>query len=159
MASASDLEALRADDILVAKDTSTRGKVAEFCNLRAAGFNNTEIAAHLHVTRQRLNAMIRQAVKEGWLVFDDPEARFEHEIAPKVAANVVYWLDAKDKQMTIEAAKGLGLFKSHQSVKVDGGPPTNVLAIKFEALPPSAGSEVMEGNIVATPKALPESGE
>jgi hypothetical protein len=50
--------------------------------------------------------------------------------------------------MTIEAAKGIGLFKSYQAVKVENVNPSMVLAIKFETPEdynpePGLGSAIM----------------
>lgn len=152
------IEVIHADDpdkIFQARDLSKRGKVGTYVMMRAKGISVTEIASHLGISRTHLHKLVRQAVKEGWLVFDDPMARLEHEIAPKVIDNIAHFIDIKDRKMTIEAAKGLGYFQSHASVKVDGPPAMTVLAIKFE-MPDGVmnPSGIVEGKIVGKPRAF-----
>ncbi len=56
--------------------------------------------------------------------------------------------------MTIEAAKGSGIFKSHQAIKVENENPTAILALKIETTPPPGVSEVpiITGAVVGRPR-------
>ena len=102
--------------------------------------------------------MISKATKEGWLIFEDPMKRIEHEITPAVVDNLKYWLDKKDKQITIETAKGT-LFPAYKESKGIREAPSTVLAIKIEpAIQGDPGVEIktFTGTIVGTPKGMVE---
>ena len=97
--------------------------------------------------------MVYKASKEGWLKFTDPTERFQNQIVPKVVDNIEHWIDKKDKTMTIEAAKGSGIFKNYQAIRVEGQAPTTVLALKIE--PVAAGqTKVTSGHVVGVPKMI-----
>jgi len=156
-------EPLNADDMIVA--TPARGTrrptlakkaiIAEWIKLRTIEpeITNTESARRMGITRQYLQKVIRLGAREGWLVFDDPLQRVEHLIIPKVVDNLNAFLDAKDRQVTLEVAKGT-LFKQFQESKglAQGGNVT-VLALKIE-LPQTENAqlEIVEGQIVGRPK-------
>lgn len=106
-----------------------------------------DIAQKMGIGRQTLYHHIQKATREGWLKYSDPSERFEMEIVPKVVDNINHFIDLKDKQMTIEAAKGAGIFKSHQAVKVENDAPQAVLALKIETAP-GAEVKIMAGSIV-----------
>jgi len=116
---------------------------------------NIEIAPLLGLKPTTLNTMIWKATKQGWLKFDNPAERLEQELSHVVVDNIEHHLSKKDKQMTIEAAKGLGLFKSHQAVKVESDAPQTVLALKIESTGESQPSVV--GNVVGRPKTFERS--
>lgn len=130
---------------VLAADRSFRTRVLQIMALRQKGLSNQQIADRLGLQLSYIKTLVWRAGKEGWLKFEDPAERFENELMPKVVDNIAYWLDQKDKKMTIEAAKGGGLFKTHQSLKVEGQAPSQVLAIKIE-MPPT-------GNMASTPTA------
>ncbi len=115
--------------------TKARRNVARFLEMRLEGKDRAEIAQALGVSSHQLNVQIRQAVKDGWLVFTDPLERFQEQIVPKVVDNIDHFIGLKDKQMTIEAAKGAGIFKSHQAIKTETDAPPTILALKIETSP------------------------
>jgi predicted transcriptional regulator len=96
------------------------------------GMTVRQIAAERGIAYDTLKSYIYKATKAGELVHDSIADRLEYEIIPKVVDNVNTFLDEKSEKMTIEAAKGLGVFKSYQAVKVENATPSMVLAIKFE---------------------------
>lgn len=125
------------------------------------GISNKEVARRLGITSGTLNSMIHKASKEGWLVFEDPLSRIEYEIVPKVVENLNYFLDQRDKTVTIEAAKGT-IFKVFQEAKGLNEGSTTVLALKIEAAPPLEKGEqpkVIVGEIVGRPRLLEEGEE
>ena len=113
-----------------------------------------ESAEKLGIARTYLYKVINEATKEGWLRFDDPLARVEHQLVPKVLDNLNQFLDDRDKTVTIEVAKGT-LFKTYQEAKGLNQNSQTVLALKIE-FPPSGApqAEVIEGQIVGNPKVL-----
>ncbi len=114
----------------------------------------TEIARRLGISRFSLANHIDRAVKEGWLKFDQPLERLEHELMPKVVDNLNYFLDKKDKTVTLETAKGT-LYKDYQASKGINDSPTTVLALKIETVEPE-NVKIIEGHIVGTARELEE---
>lgn len=135
---------------------SLRDRIAQYLHYAALSPNETmaAIAEKMGVGRSHLYTLIKQGQEAGILVFSDPMERIEYQIIPKVVDNLNYFLDAKDKTVTIEAAKGT-IFRAYQDSKgiTDGG--QTILALKIEQ---ADGSElrVLTGRIVGTPKELPE---
>ena len=143
-----------AEPILIRPNRSARARIAEFVMLKTQGMSNIDIAARLGIKPHTLNSLISKATQEGWFKLDDPEERLEHEIKPIVVDNVKEFLTSKDNdaaklKMTIEAAKGVGLFKSHQAVKVEGASQQMVLALRFET---PDNPQLFEGHVLGTPK-------
>lgn len=142
------------DNPIIAYVRGPRAHVANWAMMRSQGLCTREIAEKIGITHTYLKSLLWRATKEGWLKFTDPEARLEHEIKPIIIDNIKHFLLAKDRTMTIESAKGVGFFKSHQAVKVEGNAPQTILALKIEALPSPA--QIVEGNIVGQPRELKE---
>lgn len=143
---------------LAALNHSFKARIAQIVLLRGKGLRNKEIAEKLGLTPHSVRTLIWRAGKEGWLKFDDPLERFHNEIVPKVVDNIDYWIDKKDKRMTIEAAKGAGIFQTHQVVKNEGEAPQTILALKIETAPSDA-PKVVTGHVVGSPRRLKESNE
>ena len=55
--------------------------------------------------------------------------------------------------MTIETAKGTGVFQTHQAVRLESDTPQAVLALNIQMAPPNEPKQV-GGSIVGTPKML-----
>ena len=136
-------------------DRSARSRVYSWIQMRATepGIKTAEMARRLGITPGTLNSVIYKARKEGWLVFDDPMSKLEHDIIPQTVDNLKKFVDAGDKTVTIEVAKGT-IFKQFQEAKGISDAPVTVLALKIEA--PEAGGEVkvMTGQIVGRPRSL-----
>lgn len=137
-----------ADMPLMTQGRSVKDRVAQWVLIRQQepGIKNAEVARRLGIGVHHLNTLISRAHKEGWLRFDDPISRLEHEIIPKVMDNLSLFLDQKDKQVTIEAAKGT-IFKSYQESKGITETPQTVVAIRIEAADPDS-TRVITGTIV-----------
>lgn len=159
-------EAIDADlPTLVTRGTSLRERIAQYVELRALNpeLKTAEIARRIGLPPSTLYSYISRAVKQGILKFDDPISRLDYEIAPKVLDNLNTYLDQKDKQVTIEAAKGL-LFPAYKEAKgISDQQNRNFLAIKFEfpagADPVLAGgsdgpAKTIGGTVVGRPKEL-----
>jgi transposase len=137
---------------VLVEDRSTRARVLQVIALKQKGLNLQQCAEKLGISYSYVRTLMWKAGKDGWLKFTDPMERFEHELMPKVVDNIEYWLDQKDKKMTIEAAKGGGIFRSHQTIKVEGQAPSQVLALKIEM--PEGGVAPTAGKIIGTPRRL-----
>ena len=134
---------------------SHRARVVQWIALRAKGLTNKEIATALGIAPRSLNNAIYRANKAGWLKYNNPTERFENEIIPKVVDNIDHWINLKDKTMTIEAAKGAGIFKSHQAVKVEGDAPQTVLALKIETME-GGEAKILTGHVVGRAREIEE---
>lgn len=113
-----------------------------------------EAARQIRCGRKTLNASIQLAVEEGWLKFEDPLAKLEYQIIPKVVRNLNRFLDEGDKQVTIETAKGT-LFKAYAESKGLGETAQTVLALKIE-LPEGENLKIVAGHIIGKPRVLEE---
>lgn len=149
-------EILNADlEPLLAIKHKGRERVAKWIALRAQfpDETNAEIAKRLSMTPGALASLIKRAVKGGWLQFEDPLSRIEHEIIPKAVDNLSEFLDKKDKQVTIEVAKGT-IFKQFQDSKGLNDKSQTILAFKIESILPPDSVKIVGGNIVGQPKVI-----
>lgn len=88
--------------------------------LRSQGVKMKEISEQLGYSPDTLRQYLSKAGKKGWInlsSFNEPEDQLEYVLKHKVVRNVNEFLDGRDKDVTLEAAKGLGMFKTHQVVK------------------------------------------
>lgn len=112
-----------------------------------------EIAEKMGINSKRLYEILKEAKEENLISFSDPLDRVEYELIPKVVDNLNFFLDAKDKTVTIEAAKGT-LFRAYQESKGLSDTNSTMLALKIE-LPDGHTANVLTGHIVGRPKGLP----
>ena len=131
-----------------------RARIAAWIKMRydEPGISNKEIAERMGINPKYLSTLIWRASKDGWLTFDDPMNVIEYKLIPKVAENLEYYLNKRDKIVTLETAKGT-IFKQYQESKGISDAPQTVLALKIEGGSPS-GSEVKAvlGQIVGKPR-------
>lgn len=137
------------------EDNSFKARLAQIAAFKAMGLNLTEIADKLDLSYSTVKNIVSKGNKQGLIQYDDPFERFENMLIPKVVDNIEYWLNEKDKKMTIEAAKGAGIFKAHQAIKVEGQAPQTVLALKIE-MPEASGleSKTIVGHVVGKPRRI-----
>ena len=139
---------------LVAPSETKTYKIALACiALRAQGFSWKGIGEELQMNPDTARAFLKTATQRGWtnlrgLVQDQDKLDFV--IANKVLENIHQGLGERTeegaltagaREITLETAKGVGLFKSHQVVK--GDQPTNVgvaLSVHVQ-LPPQAAEQ------------------
>jgi hypothetical protein len=141
--------------VLIAKGRTHRDLIAGWIEFQIEDpkITKVETARRLGISQKTLHAVINQAVKEGWLKFDDPLSRIEHEIVPKVVDNLNHFLDKKDKTVTIEAAKGT-IFKTYLESKGISEAPQTVLALKIETV--DGDAKVIEGHVLGKPRVTVE---
>ena len=133
-----------------------RERVAQFLQLDIAfpSATKAELAEKMGLTAKRLYEIIQKGRETGLIKFVDPIDRIDYELIPKIVENLNYFLDAKDKTVTIEAAKGT-IFKAYQDSKGISDSNSMVLALKIE-MPEAMDAKILTGHIVGKPKALLE---
>src|SRR3990167_1858687 len=127
-----------------------RSRIAEWLAMRTLepDLTNAECARRMGINRTSLQAHISRAVKEGWLQFDEPISRVEHELIPKALDTLSHFLDKKDKTVAMETAKNT-IFKQYLEAKGIRDAPTTILALKIESTPVDSDVvPVMTGHIV-----------
>jgi hypothetical protein len=146
---------------LIAQDRTARGRIAEWIAYRSTDPNlsNNEIADKLGIQPRSLNSIIARAAKEGWLKFDNPLDRMEHEIIPLTMDKLKKLIKDDNQQAILETAKGViyPMFKESRGMAENQ---QTVLAIKIEY--PKKDGEIVEakvigrGNIVGKPNVFSE---
>lgn len=124
--------------------------MADYIMYKQQGLSRTEIAAKFGIQPRSLSVLISKAARDGLIEFYDPAERLEYELAPLVVDNLKEFLIDKNERVTIETAKGIGLFKSHQAVKVENDAPPTVIALRFETIEPA--TQIIGGTVVGRPK-------
>jgi hypothetical protein len=139
--------------ILIQGNTG-RDRILQFMAIRNAQpeLTHADIARKLGIAPKSLYGIISKATREGWLVFSDPVSCIENEIIPKVIDNLNFFLDAKDKQVTIETAKGT-IFRKYADENGIKDAPSTILALKIEK---GDGPEIQVaiGSIVGKPRQI-----
>ena len=143
-------EVLNADiepGALVAQDRTGRGRIAEWIAHRSLDptLTNNDIAEKLGIQPRTLNTLIARATKEGWLRFDNPFDRLEHEVVPLAVDNFKKLLKDEDKNATIEAMKGI-VFPLYKESKGISDNQQSILAIKIEY--PKVDGEVVDAKLI-----------
>jgi transposase len=104
-------------------DSKIRKKVEKILVMRAAGHHDRAIAKKLGSTEATIRQDVYLARKNGWLDEDGEPIDLEMELAlnieRKVVRNISASLDGQmtnwqTHEMTIAAAKGRGIFKTHE---------------------------------------------
>ena len=135
------------------KDSKARKIVAKIMVLRAAGHQDGEIAKRLKTTAGSVAQYVYVARKNGWLDAEDEPVDLEAELAMdvdrKVVRNIGSALDGQmtnwqTHEMTLAAAKGRGIFKTHEVNKNDGTGPMPLVAIQVVMPPVGAGDQLPE---------------
>jgi len=115
--------------------------------MRAAGRTSHEIAKKLGRTEAAIRQLVYVGRMNGWLDDQDEPVDVEAELAinvdRKVVRNINHALDGgmtnyQTHEMTLAAAKGRGIFKTHEVTKQDGQAPLSVVAI--QVVMPSVGA-------------------
>lgn len=139
-------------DIIYAQGRTARHRVGQWLALKAANpaLTKTEAAKMLGLSPRTLQTILYRAAKEGWLKFEDPLARIEYKIIPKVLDNIEHMLNEGNERVTLETAKGT-VFRQYQESKGISDGASNVLALKIET-PPGMDIQVVSGKIVGKPR-------
>ena len=73
---------------------------------RLGGMADAEIATYLKISPKSIGPYIYRAGKNGWLSFNSSREAIEFGMAHKVLRNLDELLEARDKDTTLEVAKG-----------------------------------------------------
>lgn len=140
-------------DPLTIGGRSARDRVAQWIYYRSTepGITNVEIARRLGLSTATLNTILSKARRSGLLKTDDPLTKIELDLIPKAVENLQDFLDAKDKKVTIEFAKGV-LFPAYRESKGIQENNTTILGIKIEL--PEDGAVQRRGAISGTPRSV-----
>ena len=154
MASVSKENEIIYADREVGRSGVPRQTIVKWLNLKAIepDITQAEAAKRLGIAYGTLKNYIYRANSEGWLRFEDPLARLEHEIVPSAVENLAIMLKDQDRVATLETLKGT-LFRTYQDVH--GGKDTHqtILALKIE-MSGGESPKFIEGHIVGTPKVV-----
>jgi hypothetical protein len=121
--------------------------------MKIQGFSKDEISKELGLSKETLRYYLYLAGKNGWLQFTSAQDHLEYGLVPKIVENIEHHLNARDKKVTIEAAKGVGLFRSHSVIKSEQAPAATVLALKIE-MPSSSPVQLPTGVVLGEPRAI-----
>lgn len=122
------------------KDSKIYKVVRMVIAMRAQGIAAREIAEDLGYSTETIRNYVHRAYQRGWInisAFNDIDDKLEFAMKNKVVSNLMGLLNEGDKDVTIEAAKGLGLFKTHQVAKVESQQNVGV-ALKVQVEMPPA---------------------
>jgi hypothetical protein len=133
------------------KDSKVYRTVLATIALRAQGVKPDEIAKQLGHSADTLRQYMSRAYKAGWVSiasFTDVDDQIEHIIRHRIVENVQTVLSERTddgkltagaREMTIEAAKGFGMFKTHAVQKTEGTSQVG-FALKVQVeMPPDTG--------------------
>jgi hypothetical protein len=145
-----------------APDSKLRPQSAKIAVMRAAGAPVFDIAKRLKTSEANVRFVEYIARKNGWYNEDDEpvdvEAELAFDIDRKIVRNISASLDGQmtnwqTHEMTVQAAKGRGIFKSGESKPE--GPQMQVVAIQV-VMPPIGvvDQQVVEENTGGTPAYL-----
>lgn len=144
-------------DILEVTSRSMRSRIGQWMELRRVdpSLTNAECAKQMGISPGTMNNYIYRAQREGWLKFTEPLSRLEHEIIPQTLDNLAFYLSkegGRDKQVTIETAKGM-IFKQYLDSKGINEAPQTILALKIETVE-NASAKPGSGHVVGAPRVL-----
>ena len=101
-----------------------------YVGLKAQGLKLQEISDTIGVPKDTIQTYVKRANKHGWLKREllGVEDQIELSLPEQIVGNVAAVLSERNgteltpaaREMTIAAAKGFGIFKNHEAVKVDG---------------------------------------
>lgn len=125
------------------KELKVHKTVMQIVAMRANGMARQEIADQLGITMNTYTTYLSRGRAQGWInsgVLTNTEDIVDTMLKDKAVRNVEELLDARSEKMSIEAAKGLGIFKAHQVIKGEGLAP-QVLALRVDVQLPAGASE------------------
>jgi hypothetical protein len=123
-----------------------------------------DIAKALGISANWMKECKSRAVREGWLKFDNPLSRIEHELIPKVVDNLNEFLTKESGEddtrrdlrakVSLETAKHT-VFPEFKEVKGIRESPTTILALKIEPASTDRPA-IITGQIIGVAKELEE---
>lgn len=137
------------------KDSKVRRTVFAALAMKAQGKRNDEIAEACGITKNTLKVYMFRAHQRGWLTIqslEDPDDALEIVLKSQTVRNLHEFLEKRDKDVTIESAKGLGLYKTHQVMKTDQPAALAfALSVNVEMPPPGIAQVPRLGSVGGQP--------
>lgn len=142
-------------------DSKCRKHAEKILVLRGAGHDDATIAKKLKMTEQGVRQYVYLARKNHWVDDNgemvDLEAKMSIEVDRKVVRNINHALDGgmtnwQTHEMTLAAAKGRGIFKSHDAA--EGSASVQIPVVAIQVIMPALGAEqqvVNEANVGGVP--------
>ncbi len=136
-----------------------RQTVSAIVALKIQGFSTAEIAEQLSIKPASVRQYLWIAGKNNWLSTHDPHEIAHSKLIHRAVSNTEEWLNARDartglpdKEFTLEAMKGLGVFGGASPAQQSDAGQTNVLAIQI-TMPASTATlpQMREGNAAGAP--------
>lgn len=146
---------IRPDCMVVEEGGTRRNRIAQWLEMRTKDPSITmrQASLNLGLSQGYIAATVAQAVKEGWLRFDDPLERIEHQIIPRTLDNLTQMLAEGNEKVTIETAKGV-VFPIYRESKGVTEAPQTILALKIEGIPQGEGPMIFKGEVVGQGRAV-----
>lgn len=123
----------------IPKSGKIRNKVVAIVSLKLQGFSTVEIGEQLGLKPASIRQYMWIAGKNGWLTTADPHDVADNILVHRVVSNLEELLHSRnvatglpDKEVTLEAAKGFGIFKDHTKAEAPAAQQANVLTINFQ---------------------------
>lgn len=134
---------------------STRSRAPIILALSAHGFLPTEIGMLLGLPLRLIEFDIYTIRRVGYL--DNPKARMDQQVIPAAVETVHRAItEGGNIDAAVEALKGRGVFKNHQSVKGDQRPAQMVLGVRIMMPDGREMQQAIEGSVVRPVDQLPE---
>lgn len=132
-----------------------RQTAAKLALMKISGMSAEDISQETGYTVKTIKAYLCRAAMEGLFKPVDPADTLEYRLSHKIVANIEKALDGDDmkatqQEMTIQGAKGLGLFKTYDSSKTEQQTQMTALTVRIES-PEGGSAEVRVGTIGGTP--------
>ena len=116
--------------------------------LRLGGMEDEEIAAYLKISKNSISPYIYRAGKNGWLSFNTAKENIDAGLMHKVIRNLDEFLEARDKETTLEMFKGT-VSKEYGSDHASGPVQQTAISIKIEQ--PQTALPMREGTLGGVP--------
>lgn len=135
------------------KKGKVRKTVSAIIALKVQGYSTNEIAEHLSLKPASVRQYMWIAGRNGWLNTQDPHEKAHSELVHRAVSNLEEWMHARDartglpdKDITLAAASGLGIFGGNAPAQQQEHQATNVLAIQITMPTGSNLPSMRDGN-------------
>lgn len=139
------------------KKSKIRAKAAAICALKIQGYSTDEVAEKIGLRPASVRQYLWIAGKNGWLTTQDPHDDAEFRLTHRVVSNLDELLHARssvtglpDKEVTLESAKGFGVFRDHSKPQEENNQQANMLTINI-ITPEGPAAQMRKGTTGGVP--------